>query len=995
MSVRELTADDFDDFFRALWDKTPFSWQRELAARVLTSHDAPWPEAIALPTASGKTACIDIAVFALAAQVLRGETITAPRRIFFVVDRRVIVDAAFDRAQLLAQALHDARGGVLATVAEALRLVARGQSDGAEEETPLTVHTLRGGTYHSESWARSPLQPAVIASTVDQFGSRLLFRAYGHRGSSMWPVYAGLAANDSLVLLDEAHCARPFLQTLQAVSRYRGWAAQPLQRCFYPVVLSATPPPGVKAFTDTSDEARNPEHPLGRRQLAHKPATLEEVRGVRGARGPEQFAQALAKAAEELADDEHRAIVVFVNRVATARAVHRLLRKKHADRAILLTGRMRALDKDAVIAQRLPLLSSVASETRQLEEPLFVVATQTLEVGADLDFDALVSECASLDALRQRFGRLNRMGRSIEARAAILVRADQLGKGDDDPVYGAALAKTWAWLQEQRDDGGVVDFGIAYLTPCLPEGDALRELEAPARDAAVILPAHLDCLAQTAPGPVPSPEVRFFLHGPRETAADVHVCWRVDLDLDAMSLCPPSAGETLPVPIGVFRRWLSGEGVNDAGSDVEGADGAGSADVDLPTSEPIAGQVQVLRWRGRETSESDLTSSPLDIRPGDIVVIPADAAGSTLLGDIPPSGGAGSARLDIGDRAFILSRAKALLRLRPDLINCWPEGGARAKALAVLEMSSEDPDGLIEAVRDLLETLALETQNLPGFRWLHLTATQLQGESGRKTFRRNLCWIGDGFLVLVGKSLISDREITRQADTFSDEDDSSASGTSNREGGPIRLLDHLSGVETFARRFAKGSGLPDALVEAVAKAGSFHDLGKADLRFQALLRGGNRLAVGCELFAKSDETPRTREAFKVARDAAGYPPGGRHELLSVRLAEGAPDVLSETPDLSELALHLIASHHGHCRPFAPVVFDAQPTKVTVELQGRRMVWNGTTNLERVDSGVAQRYWRLTRRYGWWGLAWLESLLRLADHRRSEWEQINTAEVKDE
>ena len=93
---------------------------------------------------------------------------------------------------------------------------------------------------------------------------------------------------------------------------------------------------------------------------------------------------------------------------------------------------------------------------------MIVVATQTLEVGADLDFDGLVTECASLDALRQRFGRLNPTGRPIEARAAILVRGDQAGAATDkqegkgrktktaktrekeDPDYGSALAETWA-----------------------------------------------------------------------------------------------------------------------------------------------------------------------------------------------------------------------------------------------------------------------------------------------------------------------------------------------------------------------------------------------------------------------------------------------------------------------------------------------------------------------------------------------------------------------
>ena len=94
---------------------------------------------------------------------------------------------------------------------------------------------------------------------------------------------------------------------------------------------------------------------------------------------------------------------MFVNRVATARETHRRLREHDGVTAILLTGRMRPVDKDAVLGRLRDLgLDSGHSHDRNLEKPVVVVATQTLEVGADLDFDGLVTECASLDALRQR-----------------------------------------------------------------------------------------------------------------------------------------------------------------------------------------------------------------------------------------------------------------------------------------------------------------------------------------------------------------------------------------------------------------------------------------------------------------------------------------------------------------------------------------------------------------------------------------------------------------
>jgi CRISPR-associated endonuclease/helicase Cas3 len=69
-----------------------------------------------------------------------------------------------------------------------------------------------------------------------------------------------------------------------------------------------------------------------------------------------------------------------------------------------------------------------------------------------------------------------------------------------------------------------------------------------------------------------------------------------------------------------------------------------------------------------------------------------------------------------------------------------------------------------------------------------------------------------------------------------------------------------------------------------------------------------------------------------------------------------------------------------------VVEDREAVEVTFALDGHTFAANSRTRLERLDSGVPDRYWRLVRHFGWWGLAWLEAILRLADHRRSEWEQ---------
>ena len=82
-------------------------------------------------------------------------------------------------------------------------------------------------------------------------------------------------------------------------------------------------------------------------------------------------------------------------------------------------------------------------------------SSRCLEVGVDLDLDGLVTEAVPLDALRQRFGRVNRAGRPIEAAGAILTTTESVAKRTDDPIYGDRLRNTWEALASPAAVRGV------------------------------------------------------------------------------------------------------------------------------------------------------------------------------------------------------------------------------------------------------------------------------------------------------------------------------------------------------------------------------------------------------------------------------------------------------------------------------------------------------------------------------------------------------------
>ena len=108
-----LSVDDFEGFHSAIHGRHPFAWQTRLLKQVVT--DRRWPRVLDLPTGTGKTTCIDIALFALALDAASApEARWGPRRIAMVVDRRLVVDQVAERGRKLARALvaSDATGVV-------------------------------------------------------------------------------------------------------------------------------------------------------------------------------------------------------------------------------------------------------------------------------------------------------------------------------------------------------------------------------------------------------------------------------------------------------------------------------------------------------------------------------------------------------------------------------------------------------------------------------------------------------------------------------------------------------------------------------------------------------------------------------------------------------------------------------------------------------------------------------------------------------------------
>jgi CRISPR-associated endonuclease/helicase Cas3 len=1015
MDTDLLKPEDFTAFFRAVWGYEPFPWQEDLLLRLATGKDPHrgyrgeagiWPTVLDLPTGSGKTAALDIAVFHLALDAAKQQNRRAPIRIAFVVDRRLIVDDAFERARLIRRALVWSRldksnaealeleNSVLADAIRRVRteLIVRKVADRlcklANSPQPLVVRRLRGGVPREDDWARTPIQPTILCSTVDQVGSRLLFRGYGLK-DRMKPIHAGLLGSDCLILLDEAHLSEPFRQTLSSITSLRA----PDQSPFGFALLTATP--AIKGSFGLT--ARDRSHPvLLSRIEASKPGRLIEVAGRHGIEIETRRVVAIAEEAKSIITKLTRhgttpAVAVVVNRVARARQVFERLGEELGDSAtcMLLIGPARSIERDRHATHLDPIRTRTADSCRHLAKPLIVVATQTIEAGVDIDFDGLVTEAASLDALRQRFGRLNRAGRTFAAEAALLAHREDIGPKADDAVYGNRIAKTWEALNRWKDSEGCIDFGITAMAKLLAH-EEISNYVAKSEDAPVLLPAYAHLWSQTSPIPNADPDIALFLHGPDRSSASIQIVWRADIEpgdlraaqrregelsrlIDLLSLVSPRASEAVEVPIRAARDWLkrTKRQENDFSDSVDRGDDAAEDD--------RTGEL-CFRWAGKGSDRTEVID-PGALRPGDLIVVPASYGGCDEWGW--KSTGSTDEVLDVADPAAWPYRSRRFaLRVSPALIaqGLHAEGkddnfNIAGRLAAALAETPHRAKSLLAAVNELsfLPSALRKSLEACDAHRGHLKFVFAYGLDNEERPR--------GIVFVASRGLKIEEQEEDFAAVPSTEDDELGA----MAGDPIPMVDHSKDVRAWLDIFAGRAGLSAELGDDVALSGYLHDPGKADPRYQAYYAGGDPYGPDTKgVLAKSGERQLPRGAW----ERAGLPPNWRHEALSVRLAALHPS-FAKVHD-PQLVLWLIGTHHGYGRPLFPHAdpMDAQARPNLLKCYDTDAILApgaGPQSLAFNFNGVdwSQLFERLKRKYGIWGLAWLESFVRLADHRASD------------
>ena len=843
-----------------------------------------------------------------------------PRRLVYVVDRRAVVDQATRSAQQLREA-------VPPDLAANLELDAAG----------LPVSTLRGGAADNRAWLDDPSKPAIVVGTVDMVGSRLLFEGYGV-SKGMRPYHAGFLGADTLVVLDEAHLCPPFEALLRDIERQRDSKFGPVGKlaqldAFTPpfrlVSLSATGRSGEGDRTTFRLQREDREEAEVHQRLnAAKSLALHSIDD------PKALSREMAERAIRLGfGDVPKRVVVYCDRRSDALAV-----KKAIDQAIkakatlakteLLVGARRVRERERLESWLEE--AGLLGEQAQPEVPVFLVATSAGEVGVDMDADHMVGDLVAFERMVQRLGRVNRRGGQNRDAVVEVVcsRPQEKVKAKQE----SALA-----LHEARER-------VLRALPNAAQGryeaspQAFVDLKAQhpslAEDATTTPPLHpsltrphLEAWAMTSLATHEGrTEVEPWLRGWEEDEEpQVEVVWRTHLPQRRIE-------NDVAAPAEMVAAYFQSAPVH-------------------PTEKLQTLCSHVKDWlekRVRNLVQAQKKAPADDApKPGDIVAMVINRAGGLVD------------KATLEDLEFLAERATTLdktdKRAQDRRKGEWQRNLAGGLLVLDRRIGGLDADGMLDetcaapvpAVDD--DDVWLDADDDPSgvprvtFRVVQ-TGAQTDGDStpeGLDDARWLLTRHFETRLDQAGE-IAAGLAVYKWADATTDEDSRSVQTHAQR------LDEHADQVAAQARRIAERLRLPVAEVEAMECAARFHDDGKAAQRWQEAMNA-----------------PRCGGPYAKTKGGGNWRllEGYRHEFGSLRRAEKM-SLPSETRDL---ILHLIAAHHGNARPaIATAGCDEAPPTVLATT-----AWD-----------AALRYARLQKRYGIWGLAWREAILRAADQTAS-------------
>jgi CRISPR-associated endonuclease/helicase Cas3 len=933
--------------FEALSGFAPMRWQTRLFDDFVAAR---FPPALDLPTGLGKTSVMTIWYLA------RKAGAPLPRRLVYVVDRRAVVDQA-------------------TTSAEKLFHVSRNDK--------LRVSTLRGQHVDNRAWLADPSSPAIIVGTIDMVGSRLLFSGYGV-SPKMRPYHAGLLGADTLFVLDEAHLCPPFEALLEAIQSEREASLGPSDKDlgglippFRLISLSATGRNDRHAKPPFSLEGGDREDAIVRKRLdAEK--RLQIIEDVEAKALPYRLAQE----ALTLAASSHQArILIYCDKRDDAESIKMKLDEKLYGKGAasktaadsrdtqLLVGARRVLEREEL--SKWLETSGFLSESAVPDRPKYLVATSAGEVGVDLDATHMVCDVVEWERMVQRFGRVNRLGKGkatvtvlavidkSEERAArqnaaieVLRHLPTVGENEVSASPGAIVA-----LNERAG----AEAGLAALIAAATSPEPLR----PGLTRPLVEAWSMTAL-DTHTG---RPEVQPWLRGWIEEEPQTGILWRTFLPArpkgpevsnreieDFFEAASPHTSEVLETETHRVVDWLIARAVAAAADlkksrkqDARPEDEAG------PDDETAIGPTA-----GTDESDEDDASDDRDAI-AEQACLKAESIVAIVLGRRNKVEAkwtlAELAQLKTKDTEKAAPREKRKDRLSDNLRNRTLVIDSRIGGLSEAGMLTKDVQSSPKAA-DTAEDWLLTDDGKPvvSFRVGLVSGhdpASAPGEAGTTdaTEARDhpeVNWRESHRFVVEAnqegeprKSLV----VLKWRHEAQNDNDRSI-------GREQRLDEHQSWTEVKARALAAALGLRAEYIEMLATAARLHDEGKRAERWQRAVR-----ARRGEPLAKSSKTMNPAMLD-------GY----RHEFGSLPYVECDPGFIDLRDDnLKDLALHLVAAHHGWARPVIPISgCDDDPPSI----------------LEERARAVALRFARLQKLWGPWGLAWWEALLRAADAQAS-------------